>query len=162
MGQMAWFRWVMFGLGAALAVVGIATLLRAGRTAEQQLVVQPAPARADTPALLLDRHNAPPAPSTPTPNTPDPVTPAKTGQRTPEELEIRRFDRYDRDKDEQVSRAEYLRARQRAFDKLDSSGDGMLDFEEYAIATSRRFAGADGDGDQQLTRAEFATTRQKR
>lgn len=81
---------------------------------------------------------------------------------TDEQREARRFNRYDRDKDDLIGREEYLRNRRRAFAKADVNGDGRLDFEEYAVSTTRKFAKADRDGGGTLSRAEFATTAVKR
>ncbi|GGI93475.1 hypothetical protein GCM10007973_32220 [Polymorphobacter multimanifer] len=81
---------------------------------------------------------------------------------TPEQRELRRFDRYDKDRDERISRDEYLANRRKAFARADANGDGRLDFEEFAVVTSRRFAKADRDGDRALDGREFATTAVKR
>lgn len=78
------------------------------------------------------------------------------------EREARRLRRYDRDRDGQVDRVEFLASRRKAFDKLDQDGDGRLSFEEYAIATATKFTGADVSGDGRLSAAEFATTAVKR
>lgn len=87
-----------------------------------------------------------------------PAVPAATA-RTREE---RRFDRYDRDRDNIITRGELLGSRVNAFRKLDADGNNLLSFEEWSVRTSDRFAGADGNGDGRLTRAEFATTAPKR
>src|SRR3546814_10681593 len=76
--------------------------------------------------------------------------------------EERRFNRYDKDRDEAITREEYLARRRKAYAKLDVNGDGRLSFEEWAIRTTDKFAKADADGSKVLTRAEFATTRVKR
>ena len=73
-----------------------------------------------------------------------------------------RFNRYDRNGDESITRIEMMSCRTDAFRKLDKDGNNLLTFEEWAVATSDRFAGADGDGNGQLTRTEFRTTRPKR
>lgn len=73
--------------------------------------------------------------------------------------EQKRFNRYDKDKNEKVDRAEYLAARTKAFAKLDRNGDGKLDFEEYAVKTVGKFTAADKDKSNSLNRAEFSTTR---
>ncbi|MEX6725002.1 histidine kinase [Parapedomonas caeni] len=78
------------------------------------------------------------------------------------EREARRLRRYDKDRDGQVDRAEFLASRRKAFGKLDQDGDGRLSFEEYAIATATKFTGADVNGDNRLSAAEFATTAVKR
>ncbi|MDF7774512.1 EF-hand domain-containing protein [Sphingomonas sp. AOB5] len=76
--------------------------------------------------------------------------------------EQKRFDRLDKDKNDAVSRDEFLNLRRRAFAKLDTNGDGRLSFDEWAVRTTTRFAGADKDKSGTLTRAEFATTAPKR
>lgn len=75
--------------------------------------------------------------------------------------EEKRFNRYDRNRDGKISRAELLGSRVSAFKKLDVDGNNLLTFEEWAVTTSNRFKGADGNGDGLLTREEFATTRPK-
>lgn len=81
---------------------------------------------------------------------------------TPQQREIRRFGRVDRDNDQRISRDEYLANRQKAFARLDTDKDGRLGFEEYAAATSKKFGKADRDGDGNLDDREFATTAAKR
>ncbi|APZ98411.1 hypothetical protein BWQ93_07840 [Sphingopyxis sp. QXT-31] len=76
--------------------------------------------------------------------------------------EERRFNRYDRDRNEVVSRIEMMSTRTAAFRKLDKDGNNLLTFEEWAGATGERFAGADKDKSGGLSRAEFATTALKR
>ena len=76
--------------------------------------------------------------------------------------EQKRFDRVDKDRNDTITREEYLATRRKAFARLDKNGDGRLDFEEWAVRTTTRFAGADKDKSATLTRAEFATTAVKR
>jgi hypothetical protein len=76
--------------------------------------------------------------------------------------EEQRFNRYDRNRDELVSRLEMMSSRTKDFKKLDKDGNNLLTFEEWASATGERFAKADGNRDKLLTRTEFATTRPKR
>ena len=85
--------------------------------------------------------------------TPDPPA---ASEKTREE---KRFSRYDHDRDNVVSRDEFLASRRRAFAKLDVNGDGKLSFDEYAVKTEKRFATADHDGSGTLDAPEFATTR---
>jgi hypothetical protein len=73
--------------------------------------------------------------------------------------EEKRFNRYDKDKNGAVSRAEYLLSRQKAYAKLDLNGDGTLSFDEYAVKATTKFAKADGDKSGVLNRTEFSTTR---
>jgi len=72
--------------------------------------------------------------------------------------EQRRFDRYDRNRDNIIARDEMLGTRARDFRKLDKDGNNLLSFEEWAVRTVDKFDGADADHDGRLTRAEFATT----
>tara|TARA_R110000824_G_scaffold162204_3_gene337820 strand:- start:3296 stop:3763 length:468 start_codon:yes stop_codon:yes gene_type:complete len=90
---------------------------------------------------------------------PPPPTPPKAYKASREEL---RFNRYDRNRDEIITRLEIMSSRTDSFRKLDKDGNNLLTFEEWAVATSDRFSGADGDGNGQLTRTEFRTTRPKR
>jgi hypothetical protein len=76
--------------------------------------------------------------------------------------EEQRFNRYDRNRDELVSRLEMMSSRTKDFKKLDKDGNNLLSFEEWAAATATRFAKADGNADRLLTRKEFAATRPKR
>jgi len=76
--------------------------------------------------------------------------------------EERRFNRYDRDRNESVSRIEMMSTRTAAFRKLDKDRNNLLSFDEWAAATGERFAGADKDKSGALSRAEFATTAPKR
>ena len=72
-----------------------------------------------------------------------------------------RFNHYDRNRDELVSRLEMMGSRTKAFKALDTDGNNLLTFEEWAAATGQRFAGADRNKDLLLTRKEFAQTRPK-
>ena len=90
---------------------------------------------------------------------PAPPTPPRAYKASREEL---RFNRYDRNRDEIITRLEMMSSRTDAFRKLDKDGNNLLTFEEWAVATSDKFAGADSDKNGQLTRTEFRTTRPKR
>ncbi len=81
---------------------------------------------------------------------------------TPEQREARRFARYDKDKDDRISRDEYLVNRRKTFAKLDKNGDGKLSFDEYSVKGVEKFVKADVNGDGALVAAEFATTAVKR
>jgi hypothetical protein len=87
------------------------------------------------------------------------------GPEPPEATELsreqRRFFRYDRDRDQKISRTEMLSSRTAAFRQLDVDGNNLLTFEEWAVATATRFDGADADRDGDLTPKEFATTAPK-
>ena len=80
----------------------------------------------------------------------------------PQDRAARRLARYDRDRDGQVSRDEYLLTRRKAFARIDRDGDGRVSFEEYAAKTADRFGAADGDRSGALSGKEFATTAPKR
>jgi hypothetical protein len=83
----------------------------------------------------------------------------RASDRTREE---KRFDRYDKDRDDAITPDEYLSNRRKAYAKLDRNGDGKLSFEEWAVRTTGKFASADKDRSNTLTRSEFATTAPKR
>ncbi len=76
--------------------------------------------------------------------------------------EERRFNRYDLDRNDEISRIEMMASRTKAFKKLDVDGNNLLTFEEWAITTSDKFAKADSDNNKKLTRSEFKTTKAKR
>jgi EF hand len=82
--------------------------------------------------------------------------PPTASEKTREE---KRFARYDKDKNGQVARDEYLASRQKAFAKLDVNGDGRLSLDEYAVKAVFKFAAADRDKTGALNATEFATTR---
>ncbi len=117
------------------------------------LLFQPGPARTPLAAVIPPPPGAPASPD----SLPEaaPIADAKT-------REQKRFDRYDHDRNEAISRDEYFAARHKAFARLDTNGDGRLSFEEWATKSITKFAGADADKSGTLTRAEFATTAVKR
>ncbi|MCB8829786.1 hypothetical protein LJD47_32720, partial [Escherichia coli] len=57
---------------------------------------------------------------------PAPQEEAAVPEATPATREQKRFNRYDKDRDDKVTRDEYLAARRKAFAKLDTNGDGHL------------------------------------
>ncbi|MEZ0242679.1 MAG: EF-hand domain-containing protein [Sphingomonas sp.] len=87
--------------------------------------------------------------------------PAEAPRASDRTREQKRFDRLDKDRNDGITRDEFLAARRKAFAKLDTNGDGKLSFEEVAVRSVTRFAGADKDKSGTLTRAEFATTAPK-
>ena len=87
-----------------------------------------------------------------------PPTPPEAPKASREE---QRFNRYDRNRDEIISRLEMMGSRTKAFKSLDRDGNNLLSFEEWAAVTSDRFAKADGNRDTLLTRKEFTATKQK-
>jgi hypothetical protein len=72
--------------------------------------------------------------------------------------EQQRFFRYDRNRDQRITRDEMLSTRTDAFRKLDKDGNNLLTFEEWAVATADRFDSADANGDRELDAREFAST----
>lgn len=147
---MAVSRFLIGGVASALLLTGGVFLWQGlSRDAEVRAMPDPPPA---LPEIPVAGANAPKR-GTPPPELPE----AKAETR-----EERRFNRYDRDRNERISRIEMLSTRTAAFRKLDRNGDNLLSFEEWAVTTSDRFAGADADKSGDLTRAEFATTAPKR
>lgn len=142
-----------------MLIGGIGALLLAGaglwfwQTAANQPNIIPAP---PPPAAISDAlpEAGPNAPA----RGPAPPTPPEAPKASREEV---RFNRYDRNRDELVSRIEMMGSRTKAFKALDKDGNNLLTFEEWAAATGQRFSGADVNKDQLLTRQEFARTRPK-
>lgn len=87
-----------------------------------------------------------------------PPTPPEAPKASREEV---RFNRYDRNRDELISRLEMMGSRTKAFKVLDKDDNNLLSFEEWAAGTGERFAGADANKDKLLTRKEFVSTRPK-
>lgn len=147
---MAVSRFLVGGLASALLLTGGVFLWKGhSQGGDEAVVPAPPPALPAIPVAGADAPTRGPAP---------PELPAaKEASR-----EERRFNRYDRNRDERISRAEMLSTRTAAFRKLDKDGNNLLTFEEWAAATSERFAGADADKSGDLTRAEFTTTAPKR
>jgi len=146
-----------FAAGAA----GILLLLTAGLFlwigAQGQDV--PIPAAPPPPPEAVEAESLPEADLDAQTVGPAPPTPPKAYKASREEL---RFNRYDRNRDETITRLEMMSSRTDAFRKLDKDKNNLLTFEEWAVATSDKFAGADRDDNGQLTRTEFRTTRPKR
>jgi Ca2+-binding EF-hand superfamily protein len=92
----------------------------------------------------------------------DAPLPDSVPEASPATREQKRFNRYDKDRDGQVTREEYLAQRRKAFAKLDRNGDGQLSFDEWAIKATTKFAAADRDKSGAMNAAEFATTAVKR
>ena len=118
--------------------------------------------------MFLFRGSAAPNPMVPpvpvaAPDAPeDEALPAEAPSASAKTREQKRFDRYDKDRNDAISRDEYLVSRRKAFTKLDINGDGKLGFDEWAVKTSAKFAGADKDKSGTLTRGEFLATAPKR
>lgn len=143
-------RFLAGGAGALLLVTAGLWLWQGQASQENEIPAMPPPAalaeglpeaKADAPAFGA----APP-------------TPPEAPKASREEV---RFNRYDRDRDELISRIEMMGSRTKAFKSLDKDDNNLLSFEEWAAATGERFAGADGNKDKLLTRKEFASTRPK-
>jgi len=106
----------------------------------------------------------------PSPLSPPPAAVASQDEGLPDNVpeasartrEQKRFDRYDKDRDAQVTREEYLAQRRKAYAKLDANHDGQLSFDEWAVKTTTKFAVADKDKSGAMTPVEFATTAPKR
>ncbi len=130
------------GAGAALLLAVAGMFLFRGTAAQNPLVPAAPAAAADAPESEALPDEAPSAS-------------AKT-------REQKRFDRYDKDRNEAISRDEYLMSRRKAFAKLDTNSDGKLGFEEWAVKTTGKFGGADRDKSGTLSRAEFLATAPKR
>ena len=92
-------------------------------------------------------------------NAPLPDSVPEAGDRTREQ---KRFDRFDKDRNGQVTREEFLVQRRKAYAKLDANHDGVLSFDEWAVKAETKFATADGDKSGAMTPTEFATTAVKR
>lgn len=126
--------------GSAALLIGAAVLFWQSREGEDALPAPPAYAARDANLPVLGD----PAPEPP--------------EAAPATREEKRFNRYDKDRDEAITTQEYFASRQKAFLKLDTNGDGRLSFDEWAIKSREKFAKADADRSSTLNRAEFATT----
>jgi hypothetical protein len=147
---MALSRFLIGGIASALLLTGGVFLWKGyTQVAEEEVIPDPPPDPGPIPVAGAGapRRGAPP-PELPA---------AREASR-----EERRFNRYDRDRNERVSRVEMMSTRTAAFRKLDKDGNNLLTFEEWAAATGERFAGADRNRSGDLDRAEFATTAPKR
>lgn len=147
---MAVSRFLIGGLASALLLTGGVFLWKGYTQVAEEEVIPDAP---PDPGPIPVAGAGAPKRGAPPPELPA----AKDASR-----EERRFNRYDRDRNEMVSRVEMMSTRTAAFRKLDKNRDNLLTFEEWAAATGDRFAGADKDKSGGLSRAEFATTAPKR
>jgi hypothetical protein len=129
---------------AALLMVGAGWLL-VGSRARTDSALPAAPRQ----AIASGDEAAAPLPDMP------PEATAKT-------REQKRFGRYDKDRNGQVSHDEYFASRRKAYAKLDLNGDGRLTFEEWSAKTQTKFAAADKDKSGAMSPTEFATTAVKR
>ena len=142
-GERGMWRYLAGGLAALLMVAAGWTLFSGRARTEPVLPPMPAPV-ATSPAQQGAVTDAPVP---------------EASERTREE---KRFDRYDKDRDERITRDEYLATRRKAFAKLDVNGDGRLSFEEWAAKSIGKFTSADRDKSAAMDRTEFATTAVKR
>lgn len=133
------------GGAAVVALVGAAILFFSSR-APSAAILAPQPRGAMQAGVSADTTSLPDA------------APEAT-ERTREQ---KRFDRFDKDRNGQVTREEYLATRRKAYAKLDVDGDGRLSFDEWAVKATTKFAGADADKSGAMTAPEFATTAVKR
>lgn len=127
------------GVAAALLLAGAGFLWWQGRAKDDLPRLPQVAARDLSLPLLGDALAQPPAAS----------------EKTREE---KRFNRYDKDKNEEIATDEYFVSRRKAFAKLDADRDGRLSFDEWSIKAREKFAKADADSSGRLTRTEFATT----
>jgi hypothetical protein len=143
-------RFLAGGVGALLLVAGGLWLWQGQAAQENAIPAMPPPAAIADGLPEADDASAFGA---------APPTPPEAPKASREE---QRFNRYDRNRDELISRNEMMGSRTKAFKSLDTDGNNLLSFEEWAMATGERFAGADTNKDKLLTRKEFAATRPKR
>ncbi len=146
----------LLGAVGSLLLAGAAVFIAVGLAEEPNPLPDAPPPPLTEDPLALPRADADLLANAKGPPPPEPPA-AKKATR-----EERRFNRYDRNRDEIITRVELMSSRTKAFRKLDKDGNNLLTFEEWAVTTSDRFAGADANGNGELTRAEFATTRPKR
>ncbi len=144
-------RRFLAGAGGALLLVSTGLWFWQGQAAQENAIPAAPPPAALADALPEAGKNAPAFGAAP----PIPPEAPKASR------EEQRFNRYDRNRDEIISRLEMMGSRTKAFKALDTDGNNLLSFEEWAAATGERFAKADGNRDKLLTRKEFAATRPK-
>ena len=143
---------LLVGAGATLLATSAGLWIWQSRAGTEMAIPLPPPelpAELSLPEAGLDAPKFGPAPPLP------PAAPKAS-------RETQRFNRYDRNRDELVSRLEMMSSRTKDFKKLDKDNNNLLTFEEWAAATGDRFAKADGNADKLLTRKEFLSTRPKR
>lgn len=142
---------ILIGGVAALLMTGGGLLVRQGMANQPSII--PAP---PSPAVISDE--LPRAGADATVCGPAPPTPPEVPKASREEV---RFNRYDRNRDELVSRLEMMSSQTMAFKTLDTDSNNLLMFEEWAAANRQRFTSAGGHENQLLTRKEFARGRSK-
>ena len=127
------------GVGSALALMAAGFFWWQSRSEAEPVL----------PAAPLARHAA---------LSPEALIAPEPPRATDRTREQKRFDRYDKDRNDIISEEEYLASRRKAFAKLDVNGDGRLSFDEWAAKTREKFGKADADRSRSLTRGEFQTT----
>lgn len=137
---------LLLGAFGALALVGLGLFWWQGRAQVAEGAPPPEPA-----ARVADPDALPSADLA-----------GMTGPAPPEASELtreqQRFFRYDRNRDQKITRSEMLATRTDGFRALDTDGNNLLTFEEWAVTTATRFAEMDADGNRELTAPEFATS----
>ena len=93
---------------------------------------------------------------------PGEALPDSVPEASPKTREQKRFGRYDKDRDGDITRDEYLLSRRKAYARLDVNGDGRLSFDEWSVKTLGKFTAADRDKSGAMNATEFATTAVKR
>ena len=140
------------GGGVAIVLLTCGLLFWQSRANQQNPIPAPPPPAALAEGLPEADEDAPEFGAAP----PLPPSAAKASR---EEM---RFNRYDRNRDNLITRLEMMSSRTKAFQKLDKDHNNLLTFEEWATATGERFGKADGNRDGQLNRTEFSSTRPKK
>lgn len=140
---------IFLGAICALVLVGVGMFWWQGRAEVEQGAPPPLaiPAKPDEPEIPVSDAGDLKGPAPP--------------EATELSREQRRFFRYDRNRDQKISRNEMLSSRTDAFRKLDKDGNNLLSFEEWAVATATRFDKADKNANRELTPEEFAATKPK-
>ncbi len=146
-------RRFLLGGGVALLAASVGLWFWQGQAQTEIPIPPPPPPEAPMPLSLPE-----PGPNAPKYG-PKPPTPPEAPKSSREE---QRFNRYDRNRDDIISRLEMMSSRTKDFKKLDKDGNNLLTFEEWARATGERFAKADGNRDKLLNRTEFLVTKPKR
>ena len=143
-------RWIVGIFAICMFVTGSLLVFGVvGRNADQAMAAAiPDPEAATTEAEAV--RTLPSIPEIEEPPAADPLS-----------KEEKRFNRVDKDGNEQISLSELVHPRRGRFANLDLDKDGQLSFEEWAITTIEKFEGADANSDGILTRVEYATTAPK-
>ncbi len=139
------------GVGSALLLITGGVVLWRNQAPAANTVATVAPDMGVTLPKIPDP--GPPVDSTLTPDDfPDlPQASEKT-------KEQKRFERYDKNKNNHIDLEEFISGQRRSFQKMDLNHDGVLSFEEYAAKRVEKFRKADANSDNVLTPEEFATT----